>query len=212
MRFPMGVRKARIVSEGRRNWGQETQPKAESRPFFCWGTVCFGFSVYGAIYGCIATRTAVSRLKAALASARPRPRLGATIDRGILRLGATQLLGCRVLNCRGLRRLSRRRLGPLGPCHTLTRSLTRLCAFLRRRRQLSAVVQMHRALRLFGRPRTPRRTRTRTYTALYGTEASKLRGEVGARVLRVRSVSREEVWASVGVQGAWMGGCGCEAD
>jgi len=34
----------------------------------------------------------------------------------------------------------------------------------------------------------------------------------GARVLRVRSVSREEVWASVGVQGAWVGGCGCEAD
>jgi len=27
-----------------------------------------------------------------------------------------------------------------------------------------------------------------------------LRGEVGARVLRVRSVSREEVWASAGVQ------------
>ena len=34
----------------------------------------------------------------------------------------------------------------------------------------------------------------------------------GARVLRVRSVSREEVWASAGVQGAWVGGCGCEAD
>ena len=36
----------------------------------------------------------------------------------------------------------------------------------------------------------------------------------GERVLRVRSVSREEVWASAGVQGAWMGGCGCgcEAD
>ena len=29
----------------------------------------------------------------------------------------------------------------------------------------------------------------------------------GARVLRVRSVSREEVWASAGVQGAWVGGC-----
>ena len=28
----------------------------------------------------------------------------------------------------------------------------------------------------------------------------------GARVLRVRSVSREEVWASAGVQGAWVGG------
>jgi hypothetical protein len=27
-----------------------------------------------------------------------------------------------------------------------------------------------------------------------------LRGEVGARALRVRSVSREEVWASAGVQ------------
>ena len=41
-----------------------------------------------------------------------------------------------------------------------------------------------------------------------------LRGEVGcacvARVLRVRSVSREEVWASAGVQGAWVGACGCE--
>ena len=34
----------------------------------------------------------------------------------------------------------------------------------------------------------------------------------GARVLRVRSVSREEVWASAGVQGAWVVGCGCEAD
>ena len=34
----------------------------------------------------------------------------------------------------------------------------------------------------------------------------------GARVLRVRSVSREEVWASAGVQGAWVGGCGCEAE
>jgi len=30
-----------------------------------------------------------------------------------------------------------------------------------------------------------------------------LRGEVGARALRVRSVPREEVWASAGVQGAW---------
>ena len=39
-----------------------------------------------------------------------------------------------------------------------------------------------------------------------------LRGEVGARALRVRSVSREEAWASVGVQGAWVSGCGCEAD
>jgi hypothetical protein len=39
-----------------------------------------------------------------------------------------------------------------------------------------------------------------------------LRGEVGARALRVRSVSRGEVWASAGVQGAWVSGCGCEAD
>ena len=39
-----------------------------------------------------------------------------------------------------------------------------------------------------------------------------LRGEVGARALRVRSVSSEEVWASAGVQGAWVGGCGSEAD
>jgi hypothetical protein len=39
-----------------------------------------------------------------------------------------------------------------------------------------------------------------------------LRGEVGARALRVRSVSREEVWASAGVQGAWVSGCRCEAD
>ena len=31
-------------------------------------------------------------------------------------------------------------------------------------------------------------------------------------MLRVRSVSREEVWLSAGVQGAWVGGCGCEAD
>ena len=38
-----------------------------------------------------------------------------------------------------------------------------------------------------------------------------LRGEVGARVLCVRSMSREEAWASAGIQGAWMGGCGCEA-
>jgi hypothetical protein len=39
-----------------------------------------------------------------------------------------------------------------------------------------------------------------------------LRGEDGARALRVRSVSREEVLASAGVQGAWVSGCGCEAD
>ena len=32
-----------------------------------------------------------------------------------------------------------------------------------------------------------------------------LRGEVGARALRVRSVSREEAWASAGVQGACVG-------
>ena len=39
-----------------------------------------------------------------------------------------------------------------------------------------------------------------------------LRVEVGARALRVRSVPREEAWASAGVQGAWVSGCGCEAD
>ena len=39
-----------------------------------------------------------------------------------------------------------------------------------------------------------------------------LRGEVGARALLVRSVSREQVWASAGVQGAWVSGCECEAD
>ena len=33
-----------------------------------------------------------------------------------------------------------------------------------------------------------------------------LRGEVGARALRVRPVSREEAGASAGVQGAWVGG------
>ena len=32
-----------------------------------------------------------------------------------------------------------------------------------------------------------------------------LRVKWGARVLRVRSVSRGEVWASAGVQGAWVG-------
>ena len=37
-----------------------------------------------------------------------------------------------------------------------------------------------------------------------------LRG--GARALRVKSVSREEAWASADVQGAWVSGCGCEAD
>ena len=39
-----------------------------------------------------------------------------------------------------------------------------------------------------------------------------LQGEMGVRALRVRSVSREEVWASAGVQGAWVNGFGCEAD
>ena len=38
-----------------------------------------------------------------------------------------------------------------------------------------------------------------------------LRGEVGVRALRVRSLPREEVWASAGVQGALVSGCGCEA-
>ena len=42
-----------------------------------------------------------------------------------------------------------------------------------------------------------------------GTEKPVLRG---ARALRERSVSRGEVWASAGVQGAWVSGCGCEAD
>ena len=36
--------------------------------------------------------------------------------------------------------------------------------------------------------------------------------ELGARALRVRSVSREEAWASAGVQDACVSGCGCEAD
>ena len=39
-----------------------------------------------------------------------------------------------------------------------------------------------------------------------------LRGEVGARALRVRSVLKEKVLASAGVQGAWVSGGGCEAD
>ena len=39
-----------------------------------------------------------------------------------------------------------------------------------------------------------------------------LRVEVGARALRMRSVPREEAWASAGVQDAWVSGCGCEAD
>ena len=39
-----------------------------------------------------------------------------------------------------------------------------------------------------------------------------LRVEVGSRALRVRSVSREEAWASAGMQDAWVSWCGCEAD
>ena len=39
-----------------------------------------------------------------------------------------------------------------------------------------------------------------------------LRGEVGTRAWRVRSVSIEEAWASAGVQGAWASGRGREAD
>jgi len=35
------------------------------------------------------------------------------------------------------------------------------------------------------------------------------RGKVGARALRVQSVSREGAWASAGAQGAWVSGCGC---
>ena len=39
-----------------------------------------------------------------------------------------------------------------------------------------------------------------------------LRVEVGARALRMWSVSREGAWASAGMQGAWVSGCGREAD
>ena len=39
-----------------------------------------------------------------------------------------------------------------------------------------------------------------------------LRVEVGARALLVQSVSREEAWESADVQGAWVSGCGCEAN
>ena len=39
-----------------------------------------------------------------------------------------------------------------------------------------------------------------------------LRDEVGARALCVRSVSREKVWVSAGVQGTLVSGCGREAD
>ena len=39
-----------------------------------------------------------------------------------------------------------------------------------------------------------------------------LRGEVGCACV-AREVSAERgIWASAGVQGAWVGGCGCEAD
>ena len=38
-----------------------------------------------------------------------------------------------------------------------------------------------------------------------------LRVEVGARALRVRPVSREEAWASAGVQCAWVSWCGWRA-
>ena len=44
------------------------------------------------------------------------------------------------------------------------------------------------------------------------TQKPVLRVEVGARALRVRSVSREEAWASAVVQDAKVSGCGCEAD
>ena len=39
-----------------------------------------------------------------------------------------------------------------------------------------------------------------------------LRVEVGARALRVQTLSKEEAWASAGVQGAWVSACRCEAD
>ena len=41
----------------------------------------------------------------------------------------------------------------------------------------------------------------------YMAQVPMLRGEVGARALRVRSVSREEAWASAGVRCAWVSGC-----
>jgi len=44
------------------------------------------------------------------------------------------------------------------------------------------------------------------------TQKPVLRVEVGARALRLRSVPREEAWASAGAQDAWVSGCGCEAD
>ena len=46
----------------------------------------------------------------------------------------------------------------------------------------------------------------------YMAQKPVLRVEVGARALRVRSVSREEAWAGACVQGAWVSGCGCKAD
>ena len=39
-----------------------------------------------------------------------------------------------------------------------------------------------------------------------------LRVDAGELSLRVRSVSREEAWASAGVNDAWVSGCGCETD
>ena len=39
-----------------------------------------------------------------------------------------------------------------------------------------------------------------------------LQDEVGARALRMWSVSREEVWASAGVHDAWVSECVCEVD
>ena len=50
------------------------------------------------------------------------------------------------------------------------------------------------------------------YKPIYGTESGAAGGSGRARALRVRSVSREGAWASAGVQGAWISGCGCEAD
>ena len=49
---------------------------------------------------------------------------------------------------------------------------------------------------------------TQTHTA----QKPALRVEVGARALRVRSVSRDGAWASAGVQGAWVSGCGFGAN
>jgi hypothetical protein len=69
--------------------------------------------------------------------------------------------------------------------------------------------------------RKPYAPRLRTYTQLmlglgliqpHMAQKPMLRGRVGARVLRARSVSRDEAWASAGVQGAWVSRFGCEAD